>query len=70
MSRHVGKSQSPPLINSLIYAWFSSGALAYYDAGAEDLTSRREALECWDRDWRLRPRNFIDVSSVDTGTTL
>jgi isopentenyl diphosphate isomerase/L-lactate dehydrogenase-like FMN-dependent dehydrogenase len=44
--------------------------LAYYDAGAEDLTSRREALECWDRDWRLRPRNFIDVSSVDTGTTL
>ena len=48
----------------------TAGALAYYDAGAEDLTSRKEALECWDRDWRLRPRNFIDVSNVDTGTTL
>jgi len=48
----------------------SPGALAYYDAGAEDLTSRKEALECWDRDWRLRPRNFIDVSNVDTGCTL
>ena len=46
------------------------GALAYYDAGAEDLTSRREALECWDRDWRLRPRNFIDVSDVTTETTV
>lgn len=41
------------------------GALAYYDAGAEDNTSRMEAMECWDRDWRLRPRNFIDVSNVD-----
>jgi 4-hydroxymandelate oxidase len=41
------------------------GALAYYDAGAEDMTSRKEALECWDRDWRLRPRNFIDVGNVD-----
>merc|ERR1719174_2090736 len=30
----------------------------------------REALDCWDRDWRLRPRNFIDVSTVDTGTTV
>ena len=46
------------------------GALAYYDAGAEDLTSRKEALECWDRDWRLRPRNFIDVSDVTTETTV
>lgn len=46
------------------------GALAYYDAGAEDRTSMTEALECWDRDWRLRPRNFIDVSTVDTGTTV
>jgi isopentenyl diphosphate isomerase/L-lactate dehydrogenase-like FMN-dependent dehydrogenase/cytochrome b561 len=46
------------------------GALAYYDAGAEDMTSRKEALECWDRDWRLRPRNFIDVGNVDTGCTL
>jgi hypothetical protein len=24
----------------------------------------REALEVWDRDWRLRPRNFIDVTTV------
>jgi len=51
-------------------AALNSGALAYYDAGAEDLTSCKEALECWDRDWRLRPRNFIDVSSVDTSTTV
>merc|ERR1719387_2908719 len=29
-----------------------------------------EALSVWDRDWRLRPRNFIDVSSVDTSTTV
>ena len=48
----------------------TEGALAYYDAGAEDLTSRKEALACWDRDWRLRPRNFIDVSDCDTGTTV
>jgi hypothetical protein len=43
------------------------GALAYYDAGAEDRTSINEALECWDRDWRLRPRNFVDVSNVRSG---
>ena len=48
----------------------TEGALAYYDAGAEDLTSRKEALACWDRDWRLRPRNFVDVSNCDTGTTV
>merc|ERR1719387_2519752 len=29
-----------------------------------------EALSVWDRDWRLRPRNFIDVSNVDLSTTL
>jgi len=46
------------------------GALAYYNAGAEDGTSMAEALSCWDRDWRLRPRNFIDVSNVDVGTTV
>jgi len=48
----------------------NAGALAYYDAGAEDYTSCKEALEVWDRDWRLRPRNFIDVSTVDLSTTV
>ena len=46
------------------------GAKAYYNAGAEDGTSMQEALDCWDRDWRLRPRNFIDVGNVDVGTTV
>lgn len=48
----------------------TEGATAYYNAGAEDGTSMAEALACWDRDWRLRPRNFIDVSQVDVGTTV
>jgi len=46
------------------------GAEAYYNAGAEDGTSMAEALAVWDRDWRLRPRNFIDVSNVDLSTTV
>ena len=36
----------------------TEGAEAYYNAGAEDGTSMAEALACWDRDWRLRPRNL------------
>jgi isopentenyl diphosphate isomerase/L-lactate dehydrogenase-like FMN-dependent dehydrogenase len=48
----------------------SPGAEAYYNAGAEDGTSMTEALEVWDRDWRLRPRNFIDVSNVDMSQTV
>eukprot|EP00937_MAST-01D_sp_MAST-1D-sp2_P006069 g6069.t1 len=48
----------------------TQGAEAYYNAGAEDGTSMQEALDVWDRDWRLRPRNFIDVSNVDVGTTV
>ena len=46
-------------------AVLTPGAEAYYNAGAEDGTSMKEALEVWDRDWRLRPRNFIDVTTVD-----
>jgi isopentenyl diphosphate isomerase/L-lactate dehydrogenase-like FMN-dependent dehydrogenase len=46
-------------------AVLTASAEAYYNAGAEDGTSMQEALDVWDRDWRLRPRNFVDVTTVD-----
>lgn len=46
-----------------------SGAHAYYKAGAEDNNTIAENERVWS-DYLLRPRMFIDVTDVDTSTTL
>ena len=44
-------------------------AWAYYAGGANDEVTLREADRAWDR-FRLRPRVLVDVSAVDTRTTI
>ena len=47
----------------------SAGLLVWHFSSkktvANSFVETRDYAECWDRDWRLRPRNFIDVSNVD-----
>lgn len=44
-------------------------AWAYYAGGANDEVSLRDADRAWER-FRLRPRVLVDVSAVDTRTTV
>ena len=44
-------------------------AWAYYAGGANDEVTLREADRAWDR-FRIRPRVLVDVSAVDTRTTI
>eukprot|EP00039_Didymoeca_costata_P015869 m.275759 g.275759 ORF g.275759 m.275759 type:complete len:838 (+) comp16294_c1_seq8:27-2540(+) len=43
------------------------GALAYYNAGAEDGNTLVENVQSW-HDYLLRPRVFVDVSDIDMST--
>ena len=46
-----------------------AGTLGYFAGGAGDELSLRDNVEAWRR-WQLRPRVLVDVSEVDTATSV
>jgi isopentenyl diphosphate isomerase/L-lactate dehydrogenase-like FMN-dependent dehydrogenase len=63
-----------PLVNLSDLEGMAQGALdavafAYYSGGAADEVTLRDNVAAWERH-RLRPRVLVDVSRIDTATTL